>query len=302
MELDDILYEKIINLTELGEEFFENDNFNEAIEKYKDALSLIPEPKFDWEASTWIYTALGDTYFFMGKYDDGLNYLFEAQKCPDGMANPFILLRIGECFFELKNENKAKDYLLKAYMVEGKKIFDTEDKKYFESIKDLIKINKNNKIKPKKILNKKIKKAKYVGGEIGFEIEKVLWPEDLIPVEEERPKITIDLYEKTWDKIPGESIEEKCEYSESYLLVKRILDKALEDKDFNTMKKWVNIFFKADLKRPDGGEREMYAGKVAFELGNKEKAKEYFTTAFQKSNGRKMMKNDKYTKFFFEEC
>lgn len=58
----------------------------------------------------------------------------ESLKCPDGLGNPFIQLRLGECFFELGNITKAKEHLLKAYMIEGEEIFEDEPQKYMNLI------------------------------------------------------------------------------------------------------------------------------------------------------------------------
>ncbi|KFX57257.1 hypothetical protein FDC50_16210 [Clostridium botulinum] len=138
MELNNKIYEKILVLCENGDTFVEAEKFSEAINKYVEALNLIPNPKSDWEASTWIYTALGDTCFLIDMYEDALNFMFEALKCPDALGNPFILLRIGECFYELNNYNKAKEYLLQAYICDGINIFDDESEKYFDLIKQII--------------------------------------------------------------------------------------------------------------------------------------------------------------------
>ncbi len=138
MELDDEIYEEIVELSDKGNELMEDGEFNEAMEVFKKALNLIPEPKDIWEASTWVYAALGDASFFSEDYEAGLNYMFEALKCPDGIGNPFILLRIGQCFFELDNIYKAKEYLLQAYMLEGEEIFEVEDDKYFKIVENLI--------------------------------------------------------------------------------------------------------------------------------------------------------------------
>ena len=40
---------------------------------------------------------------------------------------------MGQCYYELGNYGSAKGYLLKAYMVEGKEIFEGEDDKYIKS-------------------------------------------------------------------------------------------------------------------------------------------------------------------------
>ncbi len=138
MELNDSLYNKITRLSEEGDILVDNENLNGAIEKYQAALELVPDSKYNWEASTWLYTALGDTCYLNQQYDEALNYLFEALKCPDGLGNPFILLRIGESFFEINNTEKAQEYLLQAYMYAGREIFDDEPEKYINEIKKML--------------------------------------------------------------------------------------------------------------------------------------------------------------------
>ncbi|WP_316568832.1 tetratricopeptide repeat protein [Neobacillus sp. YIM B06451] len=136
MELNDELYEEISNLCSDGDSLVEESMYDKAIDLYLKALNLVPAPKTDWEASTWIYTALGDTCFIKGDYKAAKNYLFDALNCPDGIGNPFILLRLGETLFEMQEVIKAKEYLLRAYMLEGYDIFEEEDGKYFDLIKN----------------------------------------------------------------------------------------------------------------------------------------------------------------------
>lgn len=138
MELSDKLYSKITSLCEADDEYCEKEQYEKAIKKYKSALKLIPEPKYDWEASTWVYVAIGDSFYMLDQYTDALNNFLESLKCPDGNTNPFILLRLGECYYELGNFEQAKEYLLRAFMWEGEDIFDGEDEKYFALIKDMV--------------------------------------------------------------------------------------------------------------------------------------------------------------------
>jgi tetratricopeptide (TPR) repeat protein len=105
-----------------------------AEKKYLEALDLIPKPKTEWEASTWLYVALGEVYFFSSKYLEAISFFSEALKCPEGLGNPLINLRMGQCYYELGNYGSAKGYLLKAYMVEGKEIFEGEDDKYIKFV------------------------------------------------------------------------------------------------------------------------------------------------------------------------
>jgi hypothetical protein len=61
---------------------------------------------------------------------------FDALNCPDGTANPFVLIRLGEVLFELGDMEGAKEYLLRAFMMEGSEIFEAEDPKYLEFLQE----------------------------------------------------------------------------------------------------------------------------------------------------------------------
>lgn len=135
--MDNLIYNKIELLCSEGDEYMGCGFFDKALLKYQEALELVPEPKNDWEASTWILCAIGDVYFFKSDYKQSLNYFFEALNAPDGIDNPFIQLRLGQLFFELGNKKKAKEYLIGAYMLEGEEIFEDEQK-YYELIKNNI--------------------------------------------------------------------------------------------------------------------------------------------------------------------
>ncbi|MGG2016525.1 tetratricopeptide repeat protein [Bacillus sp. S10(2024)] len=138
MELNDQVYDRIVKLCNEGNAFVEKGKGDKAIESYIAALDLVPLPKNNWETSTWIYTALGDTYFLNGEYEKAKSNFYNALNCPEGISNPFILLRLGEGLFECGELDRAKEYLLRAYILEGYKLFFNEDDKYFELIKDII--------------------------------------------------------------------------------------------------------------------------------------------------------------------
>ncbi|TKI59747.1 hypothetical protein FC756_20445 [Lysinibacillus mangiferihumi] len=138
MELNDQVYDQIVQLCNEGNIFVERGQIANALDSYLAALDLVPLPKNNWETSTWIYTALGDTYFLESEYEKAKSNLYNALNCPDGISNPFILLRLGESLYECGELDKAKEYLLRAYILDGYKIFFNEDDKYFELIKDII--------------------------------------------------------------------------------------------------------------------------------------------------------------------
>ena len=138
MELNDKVYEEIKKRSARGNELADSEQYQEALTEFKKALELLPPPIYIWEASTWLYVAIGDMYFQIEDYSDCLDSFLKAQKCPDGLGNPFICVRIGECFFELENIEKAKQYLMKAYMLEGEEIFSDADPKYLALILPLV--------------------------------------------------------------------------------------------------------------------------------------------------------------------
>ena len=130
MDLNDKIYDDICELCERGDGLCEEEKYFDAIDYYFKALKLLPDPKSNWEASTWIYTAIGESYFYAMKYIEALDFLNIALICPNGNLNPLINLRIGQCFYETGDVLSAKEYLLRAYMLDGEEIFDDEDKKY----------------------------------------------------------------------------------------------------------------------------------------------------------------------------
>lgn len=143
MELDDTIYNRIVVLAEEGDEFAENENFEMAIVKYDEALDLLPEPKTDWEAATWLYVAAGDALFSQKKMEEALDAYEKALMSPDGTGNPYIWFCLGEVFFEQQNLQKAKTHFMSAYMLDGDEIFEGADPAYLELISDEIAEGRN---------------------------------------------------------------------------------------------------------------------------------------------------------------
>lgn len=89
--------------------------------------------------------------------------------------------------------------------------------------------------------------------------------------------------EEAWDLLP----EPKGVYSEeSFHLVKDIIDTCFIIKDYKKAKEWSDKIYLTGLARKDTGKKEFISGKVAFELGEVEVAKEFFYIANKKSEGR----------------
>ena len=129
-ELADAIHEQIETLSAAGDALLERDDPAGAIAQYQTAFELLPEPKTDWEAGTWLLAAIGDACFLQGEFAHGRNSLMQAMHFPDAIGNPFLHLRLGQCQFELGDLDRAADELMRAYMSEGSEIFAEEDEKY----------------------------------------------------------------------------------------------------------------------------------------------------------------------------
>lgn len=139
-QLDDETHGNICDLCAQGDDLVDRREFESAFHCYLDALNQVPKPVENWEATTWILAAIGDLYWLEMKYGKALQAFEDAVRCPGGLGNPFIHLRIGQCCFELENPDRAADELTRAYMGEGRDIFETEDSKYLQFLESRLKL------------------------------------------------------------------------------------------------------------------------------------------------------------------
>jgi tetratricopeptide (TPR) repeat protein len=127
MELTPALHNKIEELSEGGNALLENGDWQAAVAKWNQALDLVPEPKSDWEAATWLYGSIGDAYFEGHDLDSAKEAFFDALNCPGGTENPFIHYRLGQILVELGESERGINELLQAYMIDGEDIFSGDD-------------------------------------------------------------------------------------------------------------------------------------------------------------------------------
>ncbi|MEQ1636226.1 MAG: tetratricopeptide repeat protein [Methylococcales bacterium] len=134
MELSDDIYLKITELSDQGNDFLDNGDYDKAVLAFENGLKLLPEPQIQWEAYTWLKASVGDAHFHAKRFNECSEAEYDALNGVDGMGNPFIHLRLGQSLFELGNMERAESELLQAYMLEGKMIFSEDDPKYEEFI------------------------------------------------------------------------------------------------------------------------------------------------------------------------
>ena len=134
-ELSDAILDRIDLICEEADLLFENEQSEEAIAKYEEALTLLPEPLEEYEPSAWLISSIGDVYFFDEKYEEALAQFEHAMGCVDSEDNPYLYLRAGQCYFEMGQMEEAEEALHEAYLIEGEEIFDEEEPKYLEFLK-----------------------------------------------------------------------------------------------------------------------------------------------------------------------
>jgi tetratricopeptide (TPR) repeat protein len=139
MELDDGVHEEIQRLCAQGDALAGTGEYSGALKQYWAAWDLLPEPKTQWEAATWVLAAVGDSNFLSGDFVAGRDNLANAMHCPDAIGNPFLHLRLGQCQFELGDLDRAADELMRAYMGAGAEVFDDADPKYLEFLRTRVK-------------------------------------------------------------------------------------------------------------------------------------------------------------------
>jgi len=140
IELPSALYLTVCRVCEAAECHVNSSQLELAVERLYETLDLLPIPREDWEAFTWICGTIADVFFMrhdFSKCDDWIRKIMISE-APGWNSNAFLHLRRGQCAFELGDVSKARQWLIGAYMLEGDAIFEGEDSKYQDTILDLI--------------------------------------------------------------------------------------------------------------------------------------------------------------------
>lgn len=138
ISLDNQVHQQIEALCAQGDVLSGSAKFDEAVAKYKEALLLLPRPIEKWDASTWIYTAIGDALFLKGDYVAAAIPLRDVMYCPGAEENAFIRLRRGQVAFEKGNLAVAEKELKEAYRLAGVELFTHDDPKYLVFLKSVL--------------------------------------------------------------------------------------------------------------------------------------------------------------------
>lgn len=137
-DLDD----EIERLSEAGSQAMDDGDWRAAVARWTEALTIIPAPRNESTASTWLYTVIGDAYYNAGQVDAASLSLGEALKCPDAVESPFLWLRLGQVLTDSGHAKQGTDALLSAYMLAGAEIFEDQDPRYLEQLSERVDLDK----------------------------------------------------------------------------------------------------------------------------------------------------------------
>lgn len=131
------LEQRIRRLCSSGYRAYDRQDYDAALRKFYQAWTSIPKPQTELEASGWVLTAIGDAYFRKGNYTAGIEALRSALYCPKAVGNPFIHLRLGQCFLEHGEQDDADRHLVRALQT-GAELFEQEQPRYRERAKQAL--------------------------------------------------------------------------------------------------------------------------------------------------------------------
>ena len=144
MERDELplqVHEAIRHFCTDGDRLANEREFEAAIAEYSSAWELLPEPKNQWNAATWILAAIADAAFLGGYKTSARDALDYVMTCPQAIGNPVLHLRRGQVLLDAGCEDAAADELMRAYMGGGLEIFEEEDPHYFAFLSDRAMLN-----------------------------------------------------------------------------------------------------------------------------------------------------------------
>ncbi|MFC2276075.1 MAG: tetratricopeptide repeat protein [Prevotella nigrescens] len=137
-ELSEKLYEAITNLLDEGDELVERGKYKEAIAYYEEAMNRLPEPKEDWTLFDTIAICIGDSYYEMGEYIVADRFYTMSLTRGSGIENPYVWYVKGRNLIKLDNKEEGVDALMRAYMLDGTDVFDTDDGEFLSYIEPYI--------------------------------------------------------------------------------------------------------------------------------------------------------------------
>jgi len=136
-ELEDTIKALVVPLCEKAVQQQDNERYDGSNRSLQKVLDLIPEPKHEWKAYSWLQLSRADNYYELKQYTEALELISDTlTRDNSSQSNPYVMMRYGQCLFEINKKTEAKDALKKALELGGEEIFEDEYVKYLKFIKE----------------------------------------------------------------------------------------------------------------------------------------------------------------------
>jgi hypothetical protein len=119
-----------------GEEWADAQEDGAALNCFRAAWQVLPEPREQQPPAVRIQAAIADSCFYLGQWAECRDAVQRAFRCGADVSNPFLRLRLGQALFELGDEQEAENWLVPAYLSVGRSLFEDDDPKYLEFFRD----------------------------------------------------------------------------------------------------------------------------------------------------------------------
>lgn len=137
--LDAALDKRVRQLCAEGYRIYDDGDFETALRRFYQAWTLLPKPQTRFETSGWVLTAIGDAYFAKRNFGAGIEALRSALFCPNTVGNPFVHLRLGQCYLEQQLTDDADRHLARALYSGGAELFNKEVPHYLDRARAALK-------------------------------------------------------------------------------------------------------------------------------------------------------------------
>ena len=126
-DLEPTLKAQVVELCQKGMEQADIERYEASNRTCSKIFDLLPEPKAEWKAYSWLQASRGDNFFELKDFQQALEFFTEAIELDEAyQKNGFVWMRLGQCFYELKQREKAVEELKLAYSLGGDEIFEDE--------------------------------------------------------------------------------------------------------------------------------------------------------------------------------
>lgn len=132
-QFDAELESRIIDVISAGNEHDDYKEFKEAIKKYDEAYTILPEPKFEWEMiSAWLAGCYFNAYFALGDFSKAKQWADVELKYRSSDIDVGPFMDIGMAAYELGQLDEAYKNFEVAYDYGKERPFKWYPKKYLE--------------------------------------------------------------------------------------------------------------------------------------------------------------------------